>query len=306
MSETRIIPVPDGLGGERLDTALSRLLGLSRNVCAGMLDDGDVTVDGRLAARSERVQSGSLLEVVLPSSKKTPEPTLELDVLYEDDDLIIINKPVGVAAHTGPGWDGPTVIGSLEAGGVRVSTSGPPERKGIVQRLDVGTSGVMMVAKSERAYSGLKHMFRERTVGKTYHAVVEGHPDPPRGTVDAPIGRHPSRTWRMAVIEGGKPAITHYDTIELLPGAALLEIGLETGRTHQIRVHMSAVGHPCVGDTFYGADPTRAEKLGLTRQWLHARVLEFKHPITEENIRVEAPYPEDLTDALEMLRNPVV
>lgn len=304
MGEIRVIPIPEGLEGERLDVALCRLLGLSRTVCAGLLDDGDVTVDGKSASRSDRARAGSMLEVVIPSADRAPEPTLDLEVLYEDDDLIVINKPVGVAAHTGPGWDGPTVIGSLEAAGVRVSTSGPPERKGIVQRLDVGTSGAMMVAKSEPAYSKLKHMFRERRVGKTYHAVVEGHPDPDRGTVDAPIGRHPSRTWRMAVMEGGKPAITHYDTIELLPGAALLEIGLETGRTHQIRVHMAAVGHPCIGDTFYGADPTRAEKLGLTRQWLHARLLEFKHPVTEEQIRVEAPYPEDLTIALEMLRNP--
>lgn len=304
MTETRIVPLPDGLEGERLDVALSRLLGLSRTACAALLDDGAVTVDGLTAARSDKAVAGAMLEVQLPSAERAAEPTMELEVLYEDDDLIIVNKPVGVAAHTGPGWDGPTVVGSLEAAGVRVSTSGATERQGIVQRLDVGTSGAMMVAKSERAYSKLKHMFRQRQVGKTYHAIVEGHPDPPRGTVDAPIGRHPSRTWRMAVIEGGKPAITHYDTLELFPGAALLEIGLETGRTHQIRVHMSAVGHPCVGDTFYGADPTRAQKLGLTRQWLHARVLEFKHPITEENIRVVAPYPEDLVDVLEQLRNP--
>ena len=304
MPESKLLPLPDGLDGMRLDAALARLLGMSRTACAALLDEGRVRVDGKVASRSDRARGGSQLEIELPDAKSAPEPTLDLEVLYEDDDLIVINKPVGVAAHTGPGWEGPTVVGSLEAAGVRIATSGPPERTGIVQRLDVGTSGAMMVAKSERAYSRLKHAFRERQVGKTYHAVVEGHPDPPRGTVDAPIGRHPSRTWRMAVTEDGKHAITHYDTLELFPGAAMLEIGLETGRTHQIRVHMAALGHPCVGDTFYGADPGRAETLGLERQWLHARELTFKHPVTEQRVSITAPYPQDLVDAVEQLRNP--
>lgn len=246
---------------------------------------------------------GVLLEVDLPTPDTTPPPTASLDILYEDEDLIVINKPVGVAAHTGPGWDGPTVISSLEAAGVRVSTSGPTERQGIVQRLDVGTSGAMMVAKSELAYGRLKNAFRRREVRKIYHAVVEGHPDPSRGTIDAPIGRHPSRTWRMAVTEDGKRAITHYDVEELMAGAALLEVNLETGRTHQIRVHMAAIGHPCVGDVFYGADPRRAEDLGLVRQWLHAVEVEFRHPRNEEKVVVRAPYAADLESALETLRN---
>ncbi len=302
MSDSRLIPVPEGFVWERIDSALSKLLGFSRSKCAEMIDDGSVLLDGQRVSKSDRLSAGSVLEIELPSANRAPEPTADLEILYEDDHLIVINKPVGVAAHTGPGWDGPTVLGSLEAAGKRISTSGPPERKGIVQRLDVGTTGAMMVAKSEHAYSRLKHAFRQREVHKTYHAVVEGHPDPIRGTVDAPIGRHPSRTWRMAVLEGGKHAITHYDVLDLLPGAALLEIDLETGRTHQIRVHMSAIGHPCVGDTFYGADPVRAERLGLERQWLHASGLEFLHPVTEETIRVEAPYPDDLQEALERLR----
>lgn len=305
VAETRVYPIPDGLVGERLDLALSRLLGLSRTRCAALLDEGAVLVDGKAATRSQRAEAGVMLSITLPENPVVTEPILDLEVLYDDDDVIVINKPVGVAAHTGPGWEGPTVVGSLDAAGVRVSTSGAPERKGIVQRLDVGTSGAMMVAKSERAYSRLKHAFRERTVGKIYHAIVEGHPDPSRGTVEAPIGRHPSRTWRMAVMDGGKHAVTHYSTIEVLPGAALLHIDLETGRTHQIRVHMSAVGHPCLGDTFYGADPVRAEKYGLTRQWLHARELSFTHPITGEPLRVIAPYPQDLDEALDLLRNPL-
>ncbi len=302
MGESRLMPVPDALVGERADVAISRLLGVSRSAAASMLERGDVLHDGAPAAKADRFRSDALLEINLEVPRTKPEPIASLDVLYEDQDLIVINKPVGVAAHSGPGWTGPTVIGSLEDAGVRISTSGPPERKGIVQRLDVGTTGAMMVAKSEAAYSKLKHAFRERQVGKTYHALVEGHPDPPRGTIDAPIGRHPSRSWRMAVMEGGKHAITHYDTVELLPGAALLEIGLETGRTHQIRVHMSSLGHPCVGDTFYGADPTKGEKLGLSRQWLHAHSVEFRHPISGELLRVDAPYPADLLAALESLR----
>lgn len=301
MSDKRTIPVPEGMAGNRLDASLSKLLGLSRSRCADLIDSGAVLVNGQHPAKSERLVAGDVLDVELPEPKDTQEPTEHLEVLYEDDHLIVINKPVGVAAHTGPGWDGPTVLGSLEASGVTIATSGPPERKGIVQRLDVGTSGAMMVAKSEVAYSRLKQAFRDRKVHKTYHALVEGYPEPLRGTIEAPIGRHPSRTWRMAVLEGGKHAVTHYDLLEIYPGAALLEIDLETGRTHQIRVHMAAIGHPCVGDVFYGADPVRARNLSLDRQWLHARKLQFKHPVTEETVSLEAPYPQDLTDALERL-----
>lgn len=300
--ETRLIPIPEGIAGERIDAAMARMLGISRSQCASMIDSGHVFLDGQTPPKSVRLSEGQLLEVTFPEISRKEIPSALLDVLYEDEDLIVINKPVGVAAHTGPGWDGPTVISSLEAAGVRVSTSGPTERQGIVQRLDVGTSGAMMVAKSELAYGRLKNAFRNREVDKTYHAVVEGHPDPSRGTIDAPIGRHPSRQWRMAVLEGGKRALTHYDVEELMPGAALLNIDLETGRTHQIRVHMAATGHPCVGDVFYGADPTRAEELGLERQWLHAVEVGFKHPRTEEKIVVRAPYAADLERALRQMR----
>ncbi len=300
--DSRLIPIPEGMAGERIDAAMARMLGLSRSQCAAMIDTGRVLLDGEPPSKSVRVHENQLLEVTFPAAEKKQEPSAALDILYEDEDLVVINKPVGVAAHTGPGWDGPTVISSLEAAGVRVSTSGPTERQGIVQRLDVGTSGAMMVAKSELAYGRLKNAFRNREVEKTYHAVVEGHPDPARGTIDAPIGRHPSRQWRMAVLEGGKPAITHYDVEELFAGAALLKVDLETGRTHQIRVHMAATGHPCVGDVFYGADPRRAEDLGLERQWLHAVEVGFKHPRTEQKMVVRAPYAKDLERALGQLR----
>ena len=202
------------------------------------------------------------------------------------------------------GWDGPDVLGALKAMHVRVATSGAAERQGIVSRLDVGTSGVMIVAKGERAYSVLKRAFREHTVNKVYHALVQGHLDPSSGTIDAPIGRHPSREWKMAIIEGGRESITHYDVIEVMPGACLAEIHLETGRTHQIRVHMAAVGHPCVGDATYGADPAISARTGLIRQWLHARELGIAHPITGEHMVFTSDYPDDLVHALDVLRLP--
>jgi 23S rRNA pseudouridine1911/1915/1917 synthase len=161
----------------------------------------------------------------------------------------------------------------------------------------------MVVAKSERAYSVLKRAFKERTVTKTYHALVQGHPDPSRGTIDAPIGRHPKHDWRWAVTADGKPSVTHYDTLEAHRFASLLEIGLETGRTHQIRVHMSATKHPCLGDLTYGADPALAARVGLQRQWLHAVQLGFAHPATGAPVSYESPYPDDLAAALEVIRD---
>lgn len=223
-------------------------------------------------------------------------------IVYEDADIVVIDKPVGVAAHPSLGWDGPSVVEHLAAAGVQVSTSGAAERQGIVQRLDVGTSGLMVVARSERAYTVLKQAFRDRTVDKTYHALVQGHPDPFEGTIDAPIARHPGADWKMAVIEGGRRCITHYQTLEAHRAATLLQIHLETGRTHQIRVHMAAIGHPCVGDPLYGGDPVLAARLGLARQWLHAVELGFTHPSRGEWVTFSSPYPADLEQALSLVR----
>lgn len=304
MSDTRFLPVPDALIGERVDAALARMLGIPRAQVAGLIEDGHVLINARPAVKSTRLAAPDLLEVTIPTPDDTSVPIVGMDILYDDEDIVVVDKPVGVAAHTGPGWSGPTVLGNLEAAGYRITGYGPPERQGIVHRLDVGTSGAMMVAKSELAYSVMKRAFKERTVTKIYHALVCGHLDPPIGTIEAPIGRHPSREWRMAVIEGGKNAITHYDTLELMAGASLLEVHLETGRTHQIRVHMAALGHPCVGDLFYGADPVMAARVGLERQWLHAVELAFAHPRTGVPVSVRAPYPPDLVQAADILRNP--
>jgi len=225
-----------------------------------------------------------------------------LGIIHDDDDIVVVDKPVGVAAHPSIGWDGPTVLGALAGAGFRISTSGAAERAGIVHRLDAGTSGLMVVAKSERAYSELKRAFHDREVDKIYHAVVQGHPDPLTGTIDAPIGRHPGSGWRFAVTADGKPSITHYETLEAFPSASLLEIHLETGRTHQIRVHMAAQRHPCVGDSMYGADPTISARLGLERQWLHAMKLGFVHPASGQYVQFESAYPADLQHALDVLR----
>ncbi|WP_232662312.1 RluA family pseudouridine synthase [Pseudonocardia sp. TRM90224] len=293
----------------RVDAGLARLLGLSRTVVAALAEDGRVALDGQAAGKSDRLTAGSWLEVQLPEPEAPTtidapvEVVAGLEILHADDDIIVVDKPVGVAAHPSPGWTGPTVVSGLAALGYRVSTSGAAERQGIVHRLDVGTTGVMVVAASEHAYSVLKRAFKERTVMKRYHAVAQGHPDPSSGTIDAPIDRHPKHDYRFAVIADGKPSVTHYDTIEAFRAASLLDIRLETGRTHQIRVHLSALRHPCVGDITYGADPTLSKRLGLQRQWLHARMLGFDHPADGRWVEFESPYPADLQHALDLLRD---
>jgi 23S rRNA pseudouridine1911/1915/1917 synthase len=305
VSAARILPVPDGLDGLRLDVALARLLGLSRTAAAQLVDSGDVLVDGAVVQRSDRARSGSLLEVTLPqpaTPPPAPEPVDGLVVRYDDADLLVVDKPAGVAAHASPGWTGPTVLSGLAAMGYQIATSGAAERQGIVHRLDAGTTGLMVVAKSEQAYSVLKRAFKDREVDKRYAALVQGHPDPTSGSVSAPIGRHPSEDYKFAVVAGGRRSVTHYDTVEAFRAATLLDIRLETGRTHQIRVHMAALRHPCVGDLTYGADPVLARRLGLSRQWLHARQLSFEHPRTGERMSFVSPFPPDLQQALDRLQ----
>jgi 23S rRNA pseudouridine1911/1915/1917 synthase len=299
----RAVPVPEGLDGLRLDVAVSRLFGLSRTAAADLLDGGSVKVDGHGGRKSDRVHSGSWLEVDLPAAAPPaePAPVPGLRVLHEDDDIVVVDKPAGVAAHPSPGWTGPTVIGGLAAAGHTLTSSGAAERQGIVHRLDVGTSGVMVVAKSDRAYTALKAAFRERSVDKVYAAVVQGHPDPTRGTIDAPIDRHPSHDYKWAVVAGGRPSVTHYETVEAFRAATLLDVRLETGRTHQIRVHMAAVRHPCAGDLTYGADPVLAHRLGLDRQWLHAAHLAFDHPADGQRVAFDSRPPADLQHALDVL-----
>ena len=305
VGDRRCLAVPDGLDGVRLDTALARLFGLSRTAAVDIIERGAATVGGTVRAKSERLHAGDWLEIMLPETPRPPtadpQPVAGLTVLHDDSDVVVVDKPAGVAAHPSPGWDGPTVIVGVAAMGHRVSTSGAAERQGIVHRLDVGTTGLMVVAKSERAYTALKRAFRDRAVTKGYHALVQGHPDPSRGTVDAPIDRHPTADYRWTVVADGKPSVTHYETIEAFRAASLLDVRLETGRTHQIRVHMAALRHPCVGDLTYGADPTMAERLGLARQGLHAQRLGFAHPADGRWVEFESRHPADLAGALARL-----
>jgi 23S rRNA pseudouridine1911/1915/1917 synthase len=303
--ESRSLPVPDGIDGARVDAALAKLLGFSRTFAAEVADAGGVEQDGRVLGKSDRLRAGAWLSVSW-APKREPEivPVVvpELGIVYDDDDIVVVDKPSGVAAHPSLGWEGPTVLGALAGAGYRIATTGAAERQGVVHRLDVGTSGLMVVAKSERAYTALKRAFKEREVEKIYHTVVQGHPDPLAGTIDAPIGRHVSHSWKFAVTPEGKDSVTHYETLEAFRGASLLEIHLETGRTHQIRVHMAAHRHPCVGDPLYGADPVLSARLGLIRQWLHARELSFSHPVSGEWVTFTSEYPADLAHALEVLR----
>jgi 23S rRNA pseudouridine1911/1915/1917 synthase len=303
--ETRRFPVPPGVAGERLDVALARVLGFTRTFAAEVIEAGGVSSDRGALSKSDRVAEGEVIEVTWqPRSAPivVPVDLPSMAIVHQDDDIVVVDKPVGVTAHPSIGWDGPTVLGALAAAGITTSTSGAAERAGIVHRLDAGTSGLMVVAKSERAYSELKRAFHDREVDKIYHAVVQGHADPLKGTIDAPIGRHPGARWKFAVTSDGKPSVTHYETLEAFPSASLLEVHLETGRTHQIRVHMSTQRHPCVGDELYGADPKLSARLGLSRQWLHATRLGFRHPATGEAVEFTSNYPDDLSHALDILR----
>ena len=306
MAEVKQVFIPDGLAGLRVDAGLSKALGMSRTRVSELIEEASVSMDGKLLGKSDRLVAGSLVSVSIEERKDRliiqADQVPDFKVVFQDEHLIVIDKPAGVAAHPSVGWDGPTVPGALLAFGIQLSTSGAQERQGIVQRLDVGTSGLMVLAKSELAYSRLKQAFRDRTVHKVYHALVQGHPDPSAGTFDAPIGRHPKSEFKFQVHADGKPSVTHYETIEAFRSASLLEIILETGRTHQIRVHFSAFRHPLVGDTMYGADPTLAKKLGIDHQWLHAIRLSFEHPISGDMVSFESEYPSELVKVLDLLR----
>lgn len=307
--------VPEVSHGQRADAVVAELYETSRNEAASWIREGRVTwaqerTQGRSAGtavkKSEKLPAGALISIETPPPQDPHEVKVEavqeMTLLYQDEDMVAVEKPVGVAAHPSPGWHGPTVVGGLLAAGVEIATSGAQERRGIVQRLDVGTSGVMVVAKTERAYGVLKDAFRQRSPSKSYQALVQGLPDPHEGTIDAPIGRHPGYDWRFAVVDDGREARTHYQLTEAFGRASLMDVVLETGRTHQIRVHFSALGHPLVGDLTYGADPRLAAELGLTRQWLHAARLTIDHPVTGEPQTFVSEPPADLYQALEILR----
>jgi len=307
--QNKLVPVPDARVGERLDAGLAKILGLSRTQVAEMIDAGKVLVDGKIVDKAVKLVATQLIEVDFEPVEQLveirAEDVAELRVVFQDNDIVVVDKPAGVVSHPSQGFVGPSVAGVLLSRGIQLTTSGAQERQGIVQRLDVGTSGLMVLAKSERAYSVLKQAFRDRSVSMTYHALVQGHPDPSSGTIDTPIARSTKHDYKFTISQAGKRAITHYETLELLPTAALMKVGLETGRTHQIRVHFSHFRHPLVGDMLYGADPKIADKLALDRQWLHAVELGFSHPVSGEYVKFSSEYPTDLAKALDALRDPV-
>ena len=306
MTEERLIQVPEGIAGTRADAGIARLLGMSRNAVADLIEAGLVQQNSHVVSKSDSLVQDAWLNITLPAPKAplalVAELVPDLKVVYQDEDIVVVDKPAGVAAHPSVGWDGPSVGGALLAMGIEMSTSGVAERQGIVSRLDVGTSGLMVLTKTEIAYSRMKQAFRDRVVDKTYHALVQGHPDPSSGTIDAPIARHPKHEYKFTVAQDGKPSVTHYKTLEAFVAASLLEVQLETGRTHQIRVHFSSFKHPLVGDTLYGCDPKLAAKLGMERQWLHAMKLGFIHPTKGEYVLFESSYPKDLEESLALLR----
>ncbi len=300
---SHVVPAPDALIGKRFDVALSKMMGVSRAKASDLVTTGQARVLGRDLSKSGVLQAGDVVEIDIHEEQPEPEPiATDMAVVYEDDDVVVVDKPVGVAAHASVGWTGPTVLGSLLERGVHITSYGAPGRQGIVSRLDVGTSGLMLVCKSELAYKEMRRQFSEHEVVKTYHALIQGNMHEDHATIEAPIGRAKVSDFRFTVTPAGKEAITHWDVMERFGEATLVKVNLETGRTHQIRVHFSSIGHPLVGDPMYGSNPVLSADLGLERQWLHAMQLEFRHPRTHMWTTITSQYPADLSQALNCLR----
>ncbi|MCI1901214.1 MAG: RluA family pseudouridine synthase [Bifidobacteriaceae bacterium] len=299
----RVSSVPQALVSRRFDVAISKMLGVSRAKAGTLIADNEVSLIGRSFDKSTHLNATDMISLDIEEHPAPEEPeSSQMEILYEDEDVVVVDKPVGVAAHASIGWSGPTVLGSLLKRGVHITELGAANRRGIVSRLDVGTSGVMLVCKSDLAYVEMRRQFSQHEVVKIYHALAQGNLDQEKATIDAPIGREKGADFRFTVTPVGKPAITHYDVVERFDEATLVKVNLETGRTHQIRVHFSSIGHPLVGDPLYGANPRLGAHLGLERQWLHAMSLEFKHPRTRLWTTVNSHYPADLQQALEILR----
>ena len=284
----------------RLDQYLAGLdTGLTRSRLQRLISDGQVLVNGGPAKPSQRVRAGDRVTLSVPP----PRPSglvaqdIPVTVVYQDQDLVVIDKPAGLAVHPGPGHPDRTLVNALLAMCPDIQGIGGEIRPGIVHRLDKDTSGLMMVAKTHQAHNDLSAQIKARLVTKGYLALVEGSPAPSQGTVDAPVGRHPRRRTRMAVVLGGKEARTSYRSREKFQDHSLLELYLETGRTHQIRVHMAHIGHPLVGDLVYGHASTLVD-----RHFLHAFHLAFKHPVNGEPLEFQTSLPSDLASAIDALR----
>ena len=288
---------------QRLDAFLaSSLDGLTRSQAARLIESGEVAVTGKTAGKSYKLAGGEDIAVTLPE----PEPVeavpqdIPLDVVYEDADVIVVNKPSGMVVHPAPGHPDGTLVNALlyHCAGT-LSGVGGALRPGIVHRIDRDTSGLIIAAKNDAAHQYLSAQLADHTLARTYECIVVGKLREDRGTVDAPIARHPTDRKRMAVVAGGREAVTHWEVIARYPGYTHVRCRLETGRTHQIRVHMAYIGHPILGDTVYGA---KKEVPGLTGQCLHAVGLRFLHPRTHEVVELFCPLPEEFTRMLQKIR----
>jgi 23S rRNA pseudouridine1911/1915/1917 synthase len=296
--EQAATPSEDGL---RVDVLLSRWLEEPRARTQQRLDAGEVTVDGRPAVKARRVRAGERLHVASPPPEQPSAPPPPVPVRWADEHLLVVAKPADLVVHAGAGVRSGTLVDALRAAGVPLADMGDPDRPGVVHRLDRGTSGLLVLAKTPQAHAALSAALAAREVTRAYTAITDGVPAEPSATIDAPIARHATHRTRFAVDDSGRPATTRYDVEEAFGRAALLTCTLETGRTHQIRVHLAAIGHPVTADLVYGASPALAAELALTRPALHARRLAFTHPVTGEHVAVEEPLPEDMEAALARL-----
>jgi 23S rRNA pseudouridine1911/1915/1917 synthase len=300
--------------GERLDVVVAARLDVSRSRAVARLTAGEVRLDGAPGRKQDRVHAGQVVEVVAPVPVTPPAAPPLPPIAYRDEHLLVVAKPAGLVVHPGHGHVGDTLVDALQAAGIPLAPSDDPTRPGIVHRLDRDTSGLLVVASSPAAHAGLVAALRRREVRRRYLALVAGVPREARGRIEAPIGRDPSDRTRFAVVADGREATTRYRVLAtgqasgLSPDAsavALLGCGLETGRTHQLRVHLTRLGTPIVGDAVYGPRPTLAAALGLTRPFLHAAALAFDHPVTGERVAVTRPLPDELVAALERAGVPV-
>ena len=295
--------VPAALDGQRVDRVVAMITGVSRTEAAAAVAAGSVLVDGVAITRgADRLAAGSVVEIAVEMTPADPRPRADPDVIvpvvHVDDQVIVVDKPAGLVVHPGAGHDEGTMVSGLLAVFPEIAAVGDPVRPGIVHRLDRGTSGLLMVARTSEAYESLVDQLAARSVDRLYRALVWGHPESPRGVVDAPIGRSPRQPTKMAVVATGKPARTRYEVVETYDepvATAQVECHLETGRTHQIRVHMSAIGHPVVGDDRYRGV---RQSLSAPRPFLHAERLGFTHPGTGERVDFTSPLPADLQEVL--------
>lgn len=287
------VAVPDELAGERVDLVVARLGGISRSAARLLVDSGGVLVDGSPATAKERLAPGAVVEFdpPPPPAALAAEP-VAFGVIYEDDDMAVVDKPAGIVTHPGAGTPGGTLAGGILHRWPKVRGVGEDDRWGIVHRLDRDTSGALLVALSLEAYAGLREALRERRVTRRYLALVHGTPVASTGTIDAPIGSDSRRRGRRRVNRDGRPAVTHYRLLASAGGMSLLEVKLETGRTHQIRVHLASVDLPVAGDRLYG------RPVGSPRQFLHAASITFDHPLSGESLTVASPLPDDLAEVL--------